>query len=276
MRTRSQFRIENRYSAMNLKFALMVCVCLPHMIQAQERNYAFDLEAARTEILSTLELQYQVALTLPFTPMTEASLSTLDMAISGVSSASDEELAIMVEAGYPDQTLMTNVKKLDELVRANASQPKIKNESTSAQLNASFECEGDGGYIEWIFGAELARPPGPCNQSDTQVVDIDYLPVGNNVELHLSDNEYPEYPLCVTYTPPEITALLLLDALAAENLAMLASRLCNQAAFFGVSGGNAQLGCIPTDLINLGFKYLAEGVQYCNDIRGASEGRTSK
>jgi len=259
-----------------LSVVLMTLVVSPYSVQAQDANltgeFSSDPEVTRSELISVLELQYQITLSLPYTPSTDAGLAALDMAIAGLSSASPEDLAVLQPAGPAINALMANVKELDELVRAEQSRIDSSKSRSVVSSAATFDCDG---FVE--LAGELERPPGYCNQSDTQVAGIDYLPFGSNDELFLSDNVYPDYPLglCTANIPPEITALLLLDALAAENLALIASRGCNQAIFFFASGGNASLGCIVTDLINLGFQHLSEGAQFCNSIRSASEGRTT-
>jgi hypothetical protein len=219
-----------------------------------------------------LELQYQTMLDLPFTPMTEASLTALDMAIFSVSTATLEELHVFRAAGLSTRALMTNVQKTAELVHSEITQANRKNGNNIRISSASFDCPRGRVPVK----DEVERPPGYCNQSDTQVVDIDYLTDGSNDELFLSDNKYPEDPLlCTRYTSPEVTAGLIFGAYLAKTTKYVADRACATAVFAFFAGGNCELCCIPTDLINLSFKYAAKGVQYCNAIRGTSEGRTT-
>ena len=103
-----------------LSVVLVVFVISARPTYAQKQINAAEFPVAsyvtRDEIISMLELQYQTMLDLPFTPMTETSLSALDMAISNVSSASVEELQVFQAAGVSTRALMSNVQKLAEII----------------------------------------------------------------------------------------------------------------------------------------------------------------
>jgi len=245
----------------------------PHPASAQEQPVAYAEpvfpELMKDEIISLIEDQYQLILDLPYTPMTEASLSALDMAMANITSASYEELQVFQEARSSTRALMTNVKRVTEMVQSDSTLKDASYRRLVQSSSASFDCPSTG-FITVEGEAEL--PPGYCNQSDTQVVDIDYLPAG----LVLSDNQYPnDGLLCRQYTSPEVTAGLIFGAFLAKQVKSVADRGCKQAIFAFFAGGNCELCCIPTDLIELSFRYAAKGVQFCNNIRGVSEGRTT-
>ena len=121
-----KMRLWPNLTAVILSVALTACVMSPRAVQAQEQlvsiKLPIDSEVVRSEIIAMLELQYQVTLDLPFTPMTEASLLALDMAISGVASASSEELGMYQSAGLSDDMLMTNVQKIEGMISAEIDQ----------------------------------------------------------------------------------------------------------------------------------------------------------
>ena len=258
-----------------LSVALVSGSTYPHPASAQEQPVAYaepvSPELTKDEIISLIEDQYQLILDLPYTPTTEASLSALDMAMANITSASYEELQVFQEARSSTRALMTNVKRVTEMVQSDSTLVDASYRRLVQSSSASFDCPG---FITVEGEAEL--PPGYCNQSDTQVVDIDYLPAGSNGELVLSDNQYPnDRLLCRQYTSPEVTAGLKFSAYLAKLVKSQADRVCKLSIHAFFAGGNCELCCIPTDLIELGFRYAAKGVEFCNSIRGASEGRTT-
>ena len=224
----------------------------------------------KDELVSILELQYQITLDLPYAPSTDATLAGLDMAISGARTATPEAMDVLQEVTPHLRILHTHLQDLDASIQAQNSDTNSMSVQNLVSPAAQFDCDG---YIE--LAGELERPPGPCNQSDSQVRGVPYFTDGSNDRIFLSDNVYPKYPFCNANIPPETIRNLQIAALVAEQIKFLADRACKQALFFFASGGNAELVCIATDILNTAAWALLDERKFCNNIRSASEGRTS-
>lgn len=258
-----------------LSLLLVVSVGIPLPLSAQQQNV--DYEQVRNDVIAVLELQYQISLSLPFSPMTAASLAAGDTAIAAVSTASVEELEVLRAAGLNDTALMSDLVSLSGAIQEHNNQFNSIGENNGNSSQDLFECDFDG-YID--ASDEFIRPPGPCKQVDNRVVGIENhrsdLFVDDGM-LHLTDNVYPfpGYFLCPASVPPVVTGVLFKVAHGFEKIKFIADRACEQSIFFFASGGNCKICCIPTDLAYLQAKYISEGAQFCNDVRGASEGRTT-
>ena len=261
-------RVRYKHSIIVLSLCVALAVAgIPGSVSAQDM--LVDDETLRNDLIEVLELRYQLALNSPATPTTQAGLMVLDMAMDEIQTASHEELQILRSAPLDLEASKKSLTELQALATSTVSRPAAT--IVHSALNATADCVD--GYIE--AENEFVKPPGPCNQTDSHVTDVAYLPVDANDLLPLTDTQYPVTPVCKQYISAEATALWILDANLAALNKVIWDRTCGQAVLFGVSGGNSELLCIPTDLIALGVELLADGFQHCNAIRGAAEGRTS-
>jgi len=268
MSTNKPARVRFQRSVIMLSLCVTLAVIsISDIVVAQETMV--DDETLRNDLIEVLEMRYQLALDSPATPTTQAGLMVLDMAIDEIQTASHEELQIIRSAPLDLEATKENLLKLRALTISTVSVPASV--AGHAALEATAGC--DDGYIE--SENEFVKPPGPCNQQDSHVVDVNYLPADSNDLLPLTDTQYPITPVCKQYISAEATAIWILDANLAALNKVIWDRSCGQAVLFGVSGGNSELLCIPTDLIALGVELISDGIQHCNAIRGAAEGRTS-